>query len=136
MSKKIKQPDLVSGKRISAPHDKNYDTQPILFSLEKVQQGDYCFSALDIEHKSMFAEAVFKRKNITWASIKNLDRHGLGSEKIAKSSVKAPIPKFITEDVDAFLALRFNGLKPMVGYRELNIFFVLWFDHNFSLYEH
>ena len=114
----------------------NHDERPPLFSLERLQDGEYCFANLDQEHKAMFAEAIFKRKNLTWNQIKQIDRHGLGTEKIAKSSIKAAIPKFITDDVNHFLAFRFHGKKPMVGYRQKDVFFILWFDHDFSLYNH
>jgi hypothetical protein len=62
--------------------------------------------------------------------------HGLGYEKIAVTSLLVTPPKFITEDQSNVLVFRFNGLKPMVGYRVRNIFYVLWFDHNFSVYPH
>jgi len=84
----------------------------------------------------MFAEAIFRRKCLTWKQIRQLPRHGLGTEKIPKSSIKAPIPQFITDDVNDFLAFRYHGKRPMVGYRQKDIFFVLWFDSDFTLYEH
>jgi hypothetical protein len=64
-------------------------------------------------------------------------RHKLGTEKIAKKIIKnAPLPKFITDDFEYFLAFRYNGYCPMVGYRQRDVFFVLWFDHDFTLYSH
>jgi hypothetical protein len=113
-----------------------YDSHPPLFSLEKLQSGKYCLSSLDQEHKAMFSEAIFRRKSISWNEIKRSDRHGLGTEKIPKMSIKAAIPRFITEDMDDFLVFRYKGLNPMVGYRQRDIFFVLWFDHDFTLYDH
>jgi len=96
----------------------------------------YCFSSLEQKDKAAFAESIFKRRNIPWKEIKNLPRHGLGIEKISKSSIKTALPKNITEDFNYFLAFRFSGKKPMVGYRVHEIFYVLWFDHDFTLYEH
>lgn len=46
------------------------------------------------------------------------------------------MPEFITEDKANLLAFRFSGKKPMVGYRIRNIFYVLWFDAAFELYDH
>lgn len=114
----------------------SYDDYCILFSLERVQQGNFCFSKLNKDNKVQFSEAMFKRKNLTWKSIKNEGRHGLGFEKISKMAIKAPIPKFITADVKHFLAFRYHGKQPIVGYRQKNIFYVLWFDSNFKLYNH
>lgn len=121
---------------IAANAAPNYDLMPPIFSLERVQPTDYCLSNLCKEDKAAFADAIFKRKSITWSDIKKLDRHALGFEKIDKASIKAPLPRFITEDMDHFLAFRFNGMKPMIGYRKQNIFFVLWFDKDFTLYAH
>lgn len=70
---------------------------------------------------------------MTWGDIIRADRHGLGTEKIDGSAIKAALPDFVGTD---FLAFRYNGMKAMVGYRQKNVFFVLWFDHDFTLYDH
>ena len=99
-------------------------------------EGKYCFSNLHQKDKAAFAESIFKRRNIPWNNIKYLPRHGLGIEKISKSSLKTALPKNITADFDDFMAFRFSGKKPMVGYRIHDLFYVLWFDHDFTLYNH
>lgn len=136
MKKRLKEPRIAKGDRISASEPINYDDSPPLFSLERVQGGKYCLSGLGQQHKADFADAIFTRRNLTWSEIKKAHRHKLGLEKIPKRSIKAGIPTFITDDVDHFLAFRFSGKRPMVGYRQRDVFFVLWFDHNFSLYKH
>jgi hypothetical protein len=136
MAKRIKANKAKQGGLVKSQEPPNYDNFPPIFSLEKLQPGNYCLSCLDQENKAMFAEAIFRRKSLTWNQIKQQDKHGLGTEKISKSSIKAPIPRFITEDVDDFLVFRYHGLRPMVGYRQKDVFYVLWFDHNFSLYDH
>src|SRR5699024_12555094 len=40
----------------------------------------------------------------------------------------------ISDDVEHFLAFRYSDKRPMVGYRQKNVFYVLWFDHDFTLY--
>ena len=136
MAPRIKKPSRPATGRITVPAEINYDENPPIFSLERLQEGRYCFSEMDDAHKASFAEAIFKRRNISWAEIKKLNRHKLGFEKISRNSIGAPMPQFITEDVDHFLAFRFSGMKPMVGYRSRDIFYVLWFDSSFDLYEH
>lgn len=131
---KARKPD--SGQRIKATDVPNYDKNTPVFSLEKLQQGDYCLSALDQENKASFADAIYRRKSLTWGAIKQLPRHGLGTEKMPIHRIKAAIPPFITEDVTDFLVFRYHGMRPMVGYRQRDIFFVLWFDHDFTLYDH
>lgn len=134
--KRIKQPYINKSSRITTINPPNYDEEPILFSLEKVVGGKYCFTALSNEDKKQFAENIYKRKDIKWRDIKNLPKQGLGTEKIPKNQIKGSIPSYITEDMNDFLVFRFNGKKPMVGYREKNIFYVLWFDLDFTLYKH
>lgn len=134
---KIKHPERKKNAHIATPMEPiNYDSKPPIFSLEKTVDGKYCLSSLDQEHKALFADAIDRRKNLPWADIKKADRHGLGIEKIARGNIKAAIPKFITDDVDHFLAFRFHGKKPMVGYRNREVFYVLWFDNDFTLYDH
>ncbi|EDN70715.1 conserved hypothetical protein [Beggiatoa sp. PS] len=122
--------------RLTVEQPPDYNQMVPLFSLERVQEGDYCFSKLDRDNKAAFAESIFKRRAITWNEIQQKDRHKLGYEKISISSIKVSVPRFITEDQHNLLAFRFNGKKPMIGYRIKNIFYVLWFDHDFSVYDH
>lgn len=59
----------------------------------------------------------------------------LGAEKIARSAIRAPIPAGITEDV-TFLAIRYHGMRPILGYRDGRTFHLLFIDHSFSVYDH
>lgn len=133
---RIRQPAPDRGKRITAPEVENYNDKYIIFSLERIQQGAYCLSGLDLNDKAQFAESIFKRRNMTWQELYESGRHGLGCESIDRSAINAPIPVFLTEDTTKFVVLRFSGKKPMVGYRIKNIFYVLWFDAGFCLYDH
>ncbi|MBT9096407.1 hypothetical protein KFZ76_01620 [Methylovulum psychrotolerans] len=134
---RLKQINPSSGSKIAAPNEPvNYEKLRPKFSLEYLQQGSFCFSTMQAEDKKQFAESLFKRRSLTWEEIKKIDRHGLGTEKIARDAIKAPIPGFITDDVNDFLALRFSGLKPMVGFKKQDVFYILWFDHCFKLYNH
>lgn len=59
----------------------------------------------------------------------------MGFEKIEPSQVRQSLPSSVTEDVN-LIAFRFSGKAPMVGYRDGQVFHVLWLDHDFSLYDH
>jgi len=133
---RIKKPKPEKGKRISAIDPENYDGNPPIFSLQRIQPTKYCLSKLNQEQKSAFADSIYKRREVLWKDIKKLHKHSLGIEKIPRYQIKAPIPRFIKDDVDYFLAFRFFGKSPMVGYRQKDVFFVLWFDHDFTLYGH
>jgi len=71
----------------------------------------------------------------TWRDIKQLDRHGYGTEIIARASIKTALPSFLTEDAK-LLAFRAYDLVAMVGYRSGRIFYVIWIDREFKLYKH
>ena len=134
--KEIKKPKASKSSRLTIIPPPNYDKSPPIFSLEKIVGDKYCFSNLDDTDKKQFAESIFKRKNLSWNDIKKENRHALGFEKIPKDSIRGSKPEFITEDIKDFLSFRFSGMKPMVGYRMQNIFYVLWFDLDYTLYKH
>lgn len=114
----------------------DYDKFPVLFSFEKLVGDKFCYSHLEDEDKKQLLESIVKRRTMLWTEIKKAHKHGLGMEKIYRGNIRGSIPKFITEDMEHFLAFRFSGLKPMVGYREKNIFYILWLDNNYTLYDH
>jgi hypothetical protein len=114
----------------------DYDQKPPLFSLERVQEGDHGYSALTTAEKAAFADAIYKRRGLKWIELKKCHRHKLGTELIPRGQIKVPIPAFVTEDQDSFMVMRFSDLKPIIGFRERNIFYVIWFDCNFKVYKH
>ncbi len=72
----------------------------------------------------------------SWDEIKLSGRHGIGSEKINRKSIRPSIPREITPDVDNFLALRYSGKKAFIGFRNHYIFHVIYIDSDFSVYKH
>lgn len=83
-----------------------------------------------------FADRIRILTQKSWMEITNLPRHGQGFEKIHRDDIHAGIPKHITDDVSHFWAFRFHGKAPMVGYKVGEVFYVLWFDSDFKLYDH
>lgn len=96
---------------------------------------EWAVSKCERDDQGLFAVRLEVLSKLTWKEIRNAPRHGLGTEKINRSAIKAPIPEAITEDVE-FLALRFSGKKAMVGFRNNDVFHVVWLDRDFSLYDH
>jgi hypothetical protein len=133
---KIKAPAVNKSGKLTVEEPPDYNKMVPLFSLERVQSGNYCFSSLDRDNKAAFADSIYKRRLLTWNDIQQSGRHKLGYEKIAVSSIKVPIPSFITEDERNLLSFCYNGKSPMIGYRLKNVFYVLWFDPSFEVYDH
>jgi hypothetical protein len=135
--KKIKQPQKDRGNKLVTPDDKQEtspEKAPPVFSLRYLE-GEYCITKCEKDDQAAFALKLLRLSKLTWSQIQSQDRHKLGYEKIARDAIKESIPKFITEDVN-FIAFRFSGMKPMVGYRDGAIFYVIWLDRNFTLYDH
>jgi hypothetical protein len=76
-----------------------------------------------------------KLSTLRWVDIESAHRHGLGSEKIARDSIKPGIPDAVPKE-PVLLAIRFSGKAPMIGFRERNIFHIVFLDHNFTVYDH
>ena len=95
----------------------------------------YCISCCEQDDKAAFADTLVQMSKLTWNELRQAHRHGIGSEKIERTAIKRPIPSHITEDV-ALLAFRFSGKKSMVGYRMKEMFHIIWFDRDFTLYDH
>ena len=123
------------GKNIKPTQDRYANIDYPIFCF-KYLHHDYHVNMCIQEDQINFLERLCKLSGMTWLEIQNANKHGLGSEKISRGSIKASIPSSITEDVEHFLALRFSGKKPFVGYRNGSIFHVIYLDRDFTLYKH
>lgn len=112
---------------------------------DKINYPVFCFKYLhrnynidkcENDDKIKFIEQIIKLSGLTWQDIEYSPRHGMGTEKIQRSAIKLDLPKEITDDVVHFLAFRFNGRKPFVGFRDRFIFHVLYIDSDYTLYDH
>lgn len=125
----------------SGPHLRPPDTEkgspfpnkPV-FSLHQMRHP-YCVDDCDADDKKFFADALWRRSQLTWTELTLSRKHGLGSEQIAQGAIKEQLPSTVTPDV-TLLAFRFSGMKAMVGYRDGETFHILWLDHSFALYDH
>lgn len=135
--KKLKRHEGKITRKIKAQESsfyENLETCFPLFSLKDLQ-STFCLSKCTKEEKSAFADKLHRLSQLTWGQIKQCPRHGLGFEKIKRQAIRAAIPNHITPDID-IIAFRFCNKKAMVGYRKELTFFVVWFDRDFSLYDH
>jgi hypothetical protein len=134
---KVRNPhDRTRGERIQPRESASGSTDglPPVFCLRYLSPP-FCVTDCQPNEQAAFALTLRRLSALTWQQIKGAPRHGLGTEKISRTSIRAPIPAGITEDVD-FLAFRFNGKAPMVGFRSNQVFHVVWLDRVFTLYEH
>lgn len=136
MGNNINKPRKNKGKNIKQPDDKYNNMNYPVFCfkhLSKKYHLDYC---TDSEKKCLMEQLVLL-SSMTWNEIQLASKHGTGSEKIELSSLKdTQIPISFTDDVGHLLALRFDGKKPIVGFRNGFIFHVFFIDRDFTLYNH
>lgn len=136
--REFKKPPINQGKKIGVSSRQTNQDSTIDYPI-------FCFKHLDMSfglskcnknEKSALVEQLTRLSQLTWNQIKLEPKHGMGSEKISKTSIRASIPNFISDDVDFFLAFRFSGKAPFVGHRNGSIFHVLYIDPKFDLYDH
>ena len=135
--KEIVSPPITQGQRIQAPARTGPPSgqRHPAFSLEYMDRGRYGLAACELREKGDFADALYKRSQLSWDELQSSPKHGLGPEKLPRSRIRTGIPAQVTPEV-TFLAFRFSGQKAMVGYRQGHIFYVLWLDRDFTLYDH
>jgi hypothetical protein len=107
------------------------------FSLEHLQtKSKYCLSCCSKDQKAAFANKLKELSELQWKQIINSPKHGNGYEIIKENSLKIDIPARVKKFAKTIVAFRFHAKHPMVGFIEHDTFYILWFDHDFTLYKH
>lgn len=122
-------PDVRTAQADSTNHE-----HPI-FDLQRLE-GRSCVTKCSTQLQADFALTIHKLSKMTWQQIQGAQRHGLGTEKIAKFGLREDLKHKLTEDQEYLLAFRFSGKTPFLGYRIDRIFVVLCLDFDFSAYDH
>jgi hypothetical protein len=105
-----------------------------IFCLKHIHR-DFCIANCTEEEKGRLIDRMHKLSSMTWEQVRQAPRHGLGQEIISQDAIKAGKPPHVTPDMNLY-ALRFDGLKPFVGYKKDFIFHILYIDRDFTLYKH
>lgn len=132
MSKIRKRQDRTAGK--IEPREipgGSYQDEPPKFSLRYIQ-SDYCITKCEQDDQLQFIQAMLKRKDTPWKTLVTLPHEKLGCEVIRVLNIQAPE----CAEGKSIISFRFSGKKAMVGFRERDVFYILWFDRNFSVYAH
>lgn len=131
---KIKSIPPSKGKRIKQPDVDipSTDNLPPIFSLFYMDKS-HCITTCDTDEKVAFVHKIRLLSQLRWRDLKLAPKHGVGYEQI--KVLKAKAPSDVKEDVK-FIAFRFQGMKAMVGYRDLQVFHIIWIDRDFSVYDH
>lgn len=139
MKKKVKTPKNKNFGVVNIPdysssfYNKAFTEKPC-FCFQQIQKG-YNSKSCTKDHLRDLVKTIEKLSQLTWIQITNTQKHGFGLEHISRDSINPGLPSDISKNT-TFLALRFSGNAPMIGYREENVFHVLFLDPKFSAYNH
>lgn len=139
--KRLRHLPVTQGDKIQVPRSseaKDTNELPPHFALEHLSPDKrYCLDACEQKERAAFAKTLHDLSKMAWREINNTPKHGKGWEPIPRKAIKASLnSSIITLDVDKFMAFRFFGKAPMVGLRNGRVFYVLWLDPKFKLYDH
>lgn len=123
---------------IEPPPVGSRDDKAPLFSFERMQDGSgNSVNCCQNDDRSRLLQRIFMLSKMSWRQIRLGPRAGFGSENISRKDIKKPVPAVVTGDVETFQSLHYAGHKRFIGYRsDDGIFFILWIDHDFSVYDH
>ncbi len=93
------------------------------------------FRVSDCEHsdKGAFADRLQELGQLTWGQITQAPRQGMGTETIPQDRIIPAIPRHITPDI-RLLSWRFGRGARIIGYRDEQVFHVVWIDPNHRAY--
>ncbi len=135
---KVNKPKVLKGNRIPAPilpPDNRFVYNYPVFCLRYLHR-DYNVELCSHDDRASLITKMAHLSRLTWEEIRLAPRHGMGSEKISRGFIRPSIPNEITEDIDFFLALRYQGKKAMIGFRTQFIFHIVFIDRDFTVYNH
>jgi hypothetical protein len=92
------------------------EKEHLTFSLRYLRPS-HCISNCNTAEKAALVEKIRILTTMSWMAIGMEQKHGLGYEKIPQSQLKVAMPAHLTPE-ENILALRFSGLKPMLGYKD------------------
>ena len=125
-----------TGTRFSAAEPpRDYNEQ--CFSIRFDCASGYCIFDCNQDQQISALKTIHDLSKVKWKELMKVHKHGKGFEKINRSSIKRIRSlNHVPIDQEKFIAFRFCGKAPMVGYRDQDKFVVYWFDRDFSLYDH
>lgn len=113
------------------------EDQPPAFSFERMQDGSgNSFNCCEDDDRLSLAKRIFMLSRIPWKVIRQTSASGFGAEQIPRYRINRSVPNSVTDDVQSFTSMHYVSTKRFIGYKVGRIFYVLWVDHNFKVYDH
>jgi hypothetical protein len=106
------------------------------FSFEYICQKAFCMKKCSHEQFKSLSDTLRILSTMEWKSISSSSKETNGYEMIKASQVSGSIPPFFEREKQIMI-FRISGKKGRIaGVRRLDKFYVLFIDHNFTLYDH
>ena len=133
-------------KGILVPNDNNVISEAEIKYISRIDYPVFSFKHLQdvsfVECKdAKFFKGFLKRlkrySELGWKQMATDKKHGYGWEILPQESMKPKLPKFVTPEVDLMVLRASNDNKALVGFREWNVFHVLFIEAQFNdIYQH
>jgi hypothetical protein len=107
-----------------------------LFSFKYLQSVSYP-NCKDLSFFPNFMKRLRDLSELGWTTINTSHRHSYGMEKIPREIIIPQLPKIITPDVQLFAFRAVGNNLPFIGFRDGNIFHILFIETAFGdIYSH
>ena len=143
MHKQTKKTKSDSSKKTVKPQNYSSDGKNPIWCFNKIDKnGKFAFDLerRDFQHKEVFKK-IIDYSNLTWAEIKRQTHddgkskhHGLEIESISNEANKRFNEMHLEEYSDTIFSFAFQNKLRIVGLRENEYFYVLWYDPNHEIY--
>jgi hypothetical protein len=123
--------------QVSPPLQKAFDDNDgIVFSFQFLQKKyDLDNKSLSKDNKIQLLKKLVGISKTSWSSLVLKDKKS-GFERLNKNAISS-LPSIITDDIDKLYVLRFASQEcRLIGFRQGNIYHILYIDPDLSLYKH
>lgn len=131
--RKTEDSNHIKGRDLEKPVD--YDKNRPVFSFYNIQKG-FSLDDLENDEKFSFIKKIVLISQSKWIELKNANKNGYGCEVLTnRNSIKATMPSCFPNDA-SIVVFRFHEKKPMIGFRQKDVFHIVWLDKNLTIYDH
>ncbi len=84
-----------------------------------------------------FIHRLHQYSNLGWQEMQTSGRHSFGFEYLPQNVMKPQLPSVVTPEVNLMVLRSANDNRALVGFREWNIFHIIFIEANFNdIYNH
>lgn len=108
-----------------------------LFSFKYLQEVSFVDKSIQIKFFQTLLIRLKKYSELGWNGMSTSRKHDYGWEYLPQEQMKQQLPSIITPEVDLMILRSSNDNRSMVGFREWNIFHVIFIEAIFNdIYNH